>query len=471
MIRKLTLTLALAALTAAALPSCKKVQLPFGNKAATPAPGTAAAGVATPPPPDAPDLVPPAPPSAPETAAATAVAAGSAVPTATASAAAAPAKPPVDTSASVMALCYHNIEDKGGQKSLTITTAEFERQLQAIKDAGFSVIGMQDFLAWRRGEKSIPAKSCLITIDDGWLSGYTNAWPILKKFNYPFTMFIYVNFVGTGGKSLTWDQLAEMRDGGVDIQSHSYSHANLRAPDKSPLDARNMALIRKDLQTLGKEGWLRKEIVESKKVLEERLGIRVNAFAYPFGNWTEEARAVVKEAGYEAAFTVYGQRLPHNAPFDLLGRYAVETGKPAIFTNALSMVGGGVAASEPSAAPGTASQLAASSMVTQPMDGETINNPKPLIKANLATVPGEINPASVQVRLSGVGAVAAKYDPATKTLTAPITQPLKPGDYSVILSAEAGGQKMETRWGFKFAPGAKPASPMDAPLPPPPTRP
>ena len=107
--------------------------------------------------------------------------------------------PPVDPHASVMVLCYHNIEDKSAMKALTISVAEFERQLTAVKDEGFTVIGMQDFLAWRRGEKSIPQKSCVITIDDGWVSGYTNAWPVLKKFNYPFTLFIYINYVGTGG--------------------------------------------------------------------------------------------------------------------------------------------------------------------------------------------------------------------------------------------------------------------------------
>ena len=147
---------------------------------------------------------------------------------------------------------------------------------------------------------------------DGWVSGYTNAWPMLKKFGYPFTMFIYVNYVGTGGKSLTWEQLAEMRDAGVDIQSHTYSHSNLRVPGAG-VDAKAKALVQKDLKTLGKDGWLRKEIIDSRKVLEQRLGIRVNAIAYPFGSHSPEARAIVKEAGYEAAFTVYGQRLGYGS--------------------------------------------------------------------------------------------------------------------------------------------------------------
>jgi hypothetical protein len=125
-----------------------------------------------------------------------------------------------DTKGSVVALCYHRFEEKP-KDPLAITPSAFEAQLQAIKDAGFTVIPMQDFLAWRRGEKSIPDKSCLISIDDGYRSGYDLAWPILKKFGYPFTMFIYTAFVKggalAGGGSLSWAELAEMRDAGVDI--------------------------------------------------------------------------------------------------------------------------------------------------------------------------------------------------------------------------------------------------------------
>ena len=64
---------------------------------------------------------------------------------------------------------------------------------------------MQDLLAWRKGEKAIPSKSAVITID------YV-AWPILKEFGYSFTLFIYTQWVATGGKAMTWVQLGEMRE-------------------------------------------------------------------------------------------------------------------------------------------------------------------------------------------------------------------------------------------------------------------
>ncbi len=59
---------------------------------------------------------------------------------------------------------------------------------------------------------------------DEWNSQYYVAWPILKEFGYPFTLFIYTQWVNTGGKAMTWNQLEEMRDAGVDIEAHTVSH-------------------------------------------------------------------------------------------------------------------------------------------------------------------------------------------------------------------------------------------------------
>ena len=368
-----------------------------------------------------------------------------------------PAGPAINKSAAVMVLCYHRLEEKPRPKDpLAITPAEFEKEMQAIKDANFSVIPMQDFLAWRRGDKEIPAKCAVITIDDGYVSGYDTAWPILKKFSNPFTMFVYVNYIGSGGKSISWDQLAEMRDAGVDIQSHTFSHGDLRNPnDKYAVDKRTYGMIQADVQQLGEDGWLRKEIAGSKQTLEKQLGIKVNCLAYPFGKYSPKVREFVKEAGYEAAFTVYGQRLGYSAPaYDLLGRYAVEQNNPKIFESALTMVGGG--AGGPLPAEPAMAQMAAASMLTQPAQGETITNSKPLIKANLATM-GDIDPASVKMRISGLGIVKANFDPASKNLSYQVDKPLTDKNVTVIISATVGGKPAETRWDFNYDPaGAKP---------------
>jgi peptidoglycan/xylan/chitin deacetylase (PgdA/CDA1 family) len=352
----------------------------------------------------------------------------------------------VDKTAQVIVLCYHRFEDKP-KDSLAINPADFEAEMQALKDAGISVIPMEDLLAWRRGEKSIPPKSAVITIDDGYLSGYNIAWPILKKFGYPFTMFVYLDYIKggpkSGGQSITWDQLAEMRDAGVDIGSHTVSHTGLNAR-RGKTDEQYRA-------------WLKNEIATSKEVLESKLGIQVKTIAYPYGMHNEVVRQVVKDAGYEAAFTVYGQHMSFGGDPTMLGRYAVESTKPEIFKAALAFKGSGAGndASAITAIPASAT------MLTEPMDGDTISDPQPEIKANLATM-GDLDPKSVTMRLSGFGPVPAVYDPKTKTISYKLQQKLRSPDMTVIVSGQVGGgRKVETRWSFRYDPSAS-ATPAPA---------
>jgi peptidoglycan/xylan/chitin deacetylase (PgdA/CDA1 family) len=333
--------------------------------------------------------------------------------------------PAIDRSAKVMVLCYHRFEDNP-HDALAIAPAEFRTQMQQLKDAGIQVITMKDLLAWRRGERSIPSKSAVITIDDGYVSGYTVAWPILKEFGYPFTMFIYTNYVNVGGKSITWAMLEDMRDAGVDIESHTVSHHDLRHAPKG-----------QDYTT-----WLHNELYTSKDILEQKLGIKIVAFAFPYGTHNEVVRKMALEAGYQALFTVYGQHMGIEAPADQLGRYAVESVHPDVFKMALNF------GANDGVAPGVeAMQLAAASMLTQPMNEEKISNSRPVIKANLASM-GEVEPDSVEMRVSGYGVVPAKYDPQTKLVSYAFTQNLVPRTYTVILSAKVKGKRVETRWNF-----------------------
>src|SRR2546425_4179169 len=142
------------------------------------------------------------------------------------------AKPVVDQTAQTIIFCYHRFVEKVRTPGTEIKTADFEAQMKALKDRGITVIGMQDFLAWKRGKKNIPPRCAIVTFDDGWKSQYEVGWPIMKKLNYPFTLFIYTEGVRGGhfggGEAITWEQLAEMRDAGVDIQAHSATHQDLR---------------------------------------------------------------------------------------------------------------------------------------------------------------------------------------------------------------------------------------------------
>src|SRR5947207_2662087 len=274
--------------------------------------------------------------------------ASSPTPVATPLAAASPkiTKPVVDQTAQVLIFCYHRLVDKIRYPGTEITPAAFEAEMKELKDKGITVISMQDLLAWKRGEKNIPPRSAVITFDDGWKSQYEVGWPILKKYGYPLTLFIYTEGVRGGhfggGEAMTWEQLAEMRDAGVDIEAHSETHQDLRKPyDKG---------AKKRLSPPEYEQWLHNEIVGSKELLEQRLGIKVDCFAVPYGFYNQHIKDVCKNAGYEAVFTVYGQPLTYSAPLDSLGRYMIEGNKPKVFVDAVKIIGsstgGGTAVAE-----------------------------------------------------------------------------------------------------------------------------
>src|SRR5205085_2214343 len=156
----------------------------------------------------------------------------SAATAATQSAAPVITKPAIDQNAQVVIFGYHRFVNNVKRPDTEITPAAFEALMQELKNKGIAVIPMQHLFAWRRGEKAIPSKSAIITFDDGWKSQYEVAWPIMKKFEYPFTMFIYTEGVRGGslggGEAITWEQLADMRDNGVDIKAHTATHQDLR---------------------------------------------------------------------------------------------------------------------------------------------------------------------------------------------------------------------------------------------------
>src|SRR5881409_4480975 len=356
-------------------------------------------------------------------------------------------KPVVDQTAQTIIFCYHRLVDKIRYPGTEITPAAFEAQMKELKDRGITVISMQDLLAWKRGEKNIPPRCAVVSFDDGWKSQYEVAWPMMKKFGYPFTMFIYTEGVRGGslggGEAITWEQLADMRDNGVDIEAHSATHQDLREGHNIMLAAPGGKKTRTKLTGPEYEKWVHNEVVGCKELLEQRLGIKVNCFAVPFGNYNEHVKELARNAGYEAMFTVYGQPITFTSALDSIGRYAIEANKPKVFADAVNMIG---ASSGGGAAPAVA-EVGAANLSTEPADGTTVRSALPLIKANLSAV-GQIDPASVQLRISGLGLVPASFDPKTGVVSYQVTQKLREKNCTVILSAKSGDKKVETHWTF-----------------------
>src|SRR5438067_2162293 len=359
-------------------------------------------------------------------------------------------KPVVDQTAQTLIFCYHRLVDKIRYPGTEITPAAFEAQMKELKDKGITVISMQDLLAWKRGEKNIPPRCAVVTFDDGWKSQYEVAWPIMKKFGYPFTLFIYTEGVRGGslggGEAITWEQLADMRDNGVDIEAHTATHQDLREGHSVTVIEPGGKRTRKKLTGADYEKWVHNEVVGCKDLLEQRLGIKVNCFAVPFGNYNEHVKELARNAGYEAMFTVYGQPITFTSPMDSIGRYAIEANKPKVFADAVSMIGA-------SSGGGTAvAEIGPTDLTTQPADGDTVRTALPLITAKLGSI-GQIEPGSVQMRVSGLGLVPVNFDPKTGMVSYQVPQKLRDKTCTVIVSAKSAGKKVETHWTFGIEEG------------------
>ena len=187
-------------------------------------------------------------------------------------------------------LCYHRFGNHC-ESVLCVPEDVFDRQMRYLKENGYRVISPQQLLAFLEYRQPLPRKSVMITVDDGYSSFYTVAYPILKKYGFTATLFIYTNFVGVSSKALSWDQLRELKANGFTIGSHSIAHSDLSKKDDNETDE---AYLQR----------LQYEIADSKKILDTKLSQDTMFFAYPFGRVNDAAMLAAHKAGYKLAVTV-----------------------------------------------------------------------------------------------------------------------------------------------------------------------
>ncbi len=182
-------------------------------------------------------------------------------------------------------LMYHMIDTKIDPPSqrLIVAPETFERQMHFLKERGYNVVSLEKMAVLICSKKRMPPKTVAITFDDGPRDNYTNAFPILKKYNLPATMFIIVNEVGRPqGDRLSWEEIKIMQNSGlVTFGSHALG------PDP-------LTKIKQDTE-------IKRQIFESKRIIEEKLGRPVNIFSYPQGGFNAKIRQWVIDAGYKLA--------------------------------------------------------------------------------------------------------------------------------------------------------------------------
>ncbi|HRQ90515.1 MAG TPA: polysaccharide deacetylase family protein, partial [Bacteroidia bacterium] len=361
-------------------------------------------------------------------------------------------EPVVNKDARVSVLGYHDFTDGKPSGDMVMNIEDFRRQMQAIRDAKLPVISMRQFLDWKQGKGDIPAECVMITIDDGWKATHTLALKVLKEFGYPFTVFLYKNYINIGGKSMTLDEIREIAASGGTLSSHSVSHHNLSSRAGRSPEAN--------------DAWLRQELEESYRFLEEQFGDTgavVKTFAYPYGIYNNRVLELAAEVGYEAAFTVNGKKTTWDTANLEIGRYVVHGTTLANFDPALDF-GGGAATSGSRkllAEQTSESGKPAGPLVTvKPDASAVIGNRLPLIEVDLSKLEG-VDPASIVLRVGGFGRVVPQFDAATGRLSYQTPQRLRGDTCAVQLSFRHGGSKNNETigWTFKIDPLADYLSP------------
>jgi peptidoglycan/xylan/chitin deacetylase (PgdA/CDA1 family) len=204
----------------------------------------------------------------------------------------------------VPVLVYHTIApihpgQSAEQRQLTVDTATFRQQMSYLAANRYNVIRMSTLIDALQGNGTVPPQSVVITFDDGWLTQYDNALPILQQMHFTATFFVITKQIGRGSKYMGLDQVKALQRAGMTIASHSRTHPNL---------------------TKASDARLRDEIEGSRQDLQQMLGVSADVFAYPYGAWNRHVAAVAEKAGYRAA-----RAYPGGAWNDATERYAMRS--------------------------------------------------------------------------------------------------------------------------------------------------
>jgi peptidoglycan/xylan/chitin deacetylase (PgdA/CDA1 family) len=338
-----------------------------------------------------------------------------------------PAAPPVsdgDTPTATV-LCYHIVEAPAAPR-MHIDRETFRQHLRYLEMTGYNVIPLQHLYEFVTGQRpSIPKNAVVITIDDGWRSTYTEAWPELKKRNFPFTVFVYPDIIGKTANALTWTQIKEMSDDGVDIQSHALTHPFLtKRRHRSMSEDRYAA-------------WLRRELAESRRILEKQTGKAVQFIAYPYGDYDDRVANAAEKAGYTAALTCdFGPVKKGSNPLKMK-RFVIDDQMD--FADFRGYLG--------------AKPMQIAEMTPQP--GKPAAPEMTTIKARIPKA-DSIDPRSVGMALLSLGtAVPYAYDARTGEISLTLNKELgemKPRSHRAIVWANDAktGKRVEATWVFRL---------------------
>lgn len=188
-------------------------------------------------------------------------------------------------------LMYHAFGDDRRGSRFVIPVRRFARQMGWLRRMGYGVIGLEEFLRYRSEHRAPPRRSVVITIDDAYADTLSHAHPVLRRYDYPATVFVVSDRAGgantwsnlddlKGRPLLGWAEMARMARDGIEFGAHTRTHPRL--PESSEQQAR-------------------REIVGGREELERRLQRPIRTFAYPFGERNATSEKIVEETGFWGA--------------------------------------------------------------------------------------------------------------------------------------------------------------------------
>lgn len=181
----------------------------------------------------------------------------------------------------VVSFVYHRFDDVRFP-STNIAAKDFEAHLQWLQTHQYQVLTLSDAIDYLKSDSAVK-RTAVITIDDGYKSFYQNGLPLLIKYKMPATLFINTETVGSGDY-MDWSQLKEASEKNVEIGNHTHSHDFFL---NQPATARYTNFVN--------------DLEGSQKTIEENLQIKPTVFAYPYGEFDEEMKTIVKAIGFKGA--------------------------------------------------------------------------------------------------------------------------------------------------------------------------
>lgn len=210
---------------------------------------------------------------------------------------------------SVNILVYHHVANDT-PASTTISPAGFREHLQLLRDNDFTVVSLEDALAalWGDADVDLPEKAVALTFDDAYENIHTNAFPLLKEFDVPFTVFVATDPIDQNFQEMmSWDQLRDLQEWGATITNHSRDHDYMVR--HSPLD----------------DDWLEsmvKNVKYAQNRLTNELGDEVPRwFAYPYGEYNEALKQALLDEGY-ISFAQHSGGMSANSDWGAIPRFA-----------------------------------------------------------------------------------------------------------------------------------------------------